>query len=198
MVSSGRSTRGNGSACRRDADRGARRSLGDDLEWLILARDVRQGSRRLDGAGHRIRVDAWEVEVQPAERVARAGKVVGRRYIERHQRRQGSVGTDRSRATIERCGGRGAVLLEDALQRGRHQRGLDLTGRPVRVCRLDEGRDARRVRARHRRALRWPGRAPRRACSGRRRPGSGVMPARICTPGAVTSGLRKSADRAAR
>ena len=69
-----------------------------------------------------------------------------------------------------------------------HQRRLDLPGRPVGCSALQQDRRAGDVRRRHRGAgdgLEVLARRARRRCSS----GVGVLPARICTPGAVMSGL---------
>lgn len=92
-------------------------------------------------------VDARDVQVDPPERVSRGGEVVRRRLVERQRRVDREVGADRSRPGVERIGRRHAVLLQDVRHRGRHERGLDLAGRPIRRHGLHERRHTGGVRA---------------------------------------------------
>ena len=147
-----------------------------------------------DLARHRRRVDARDVEVDPVQRVGGRGDEVGERLVEDERRVDRPVGADRARAVVERVGRRDAVVLDDVRGGRGHQRRLDHRRRPVGMRRLDERRDAGRVRARHRGAGDRLVEVARRAVHRRvavRCPAS--CPARTCRPGAVTSGLMKSA-----
>ena len=113
---------------------------------------------------------------------------VGRGRVERDRDVGGPLDREPARAGVEGIEGRRPVLVDELPGRGeRHERRLDLPRRPARVERPHQRRRAGDVRARHRRPLRSPGRARPRGVGGVDR--SGVLPARICTPGAVMSGL---------
>ena len=144
-------------------------------------------------AGHRRRIHARDVEIDPVQRVGRRRDEVVERLVEDERRVDREVGTDRACTGVEWRRRRNAVLLDDALGSRGHQRRLDHRRRPVGMRRLDE-RARRRPSAGSTSRCR---RSPCRDCrAGRCRAvvwsGCGVVPASTWTPGAVTSGFRKS------
>ena len=108
--------------------------------------------------------------------------------VEGQARVAGLGQVDPTAAEVERVGRRVEVLLDHRGLRGRLQGGLDLTRRPVRVQGDAAAPRTRRCAGTTSRCRRWPG-STRRSGPLAMLSGVGVLPARICTPGAVTSGL---------
>ena len=97
------------------------------------------------------------------------------------------VRVDVPRAAFERIR-RAAVRVDDLLVGRSHQRRLQLRRRPIGMRLLEQRRDARHLGRRLRRSRVVGVALPLHAVRGRRR-----HPARMSTPGAVTSGFRKFA-----
>ena len=122
--------------------------------------------------------------------VAEAAKFAAVSFEAIRPRVAGLGQVDATAAEVERVGGGDAVLLGDrGLGRGL-QRGLDLARASSPGAARTPGPRRRRRAATTSRCPRWPG----TVCPAGRPPASssvGVLPARMCRPGAVTSGLRK-------
>ncbi len=140
------------------------------------------------------RVDRRQVEVDGVERVgAQRGSCRRRLASNVRPGLLGDVEVDAAGAHVERIGRRRQVLLDDVGRRRRHQRRLDLARRPRTGAAPSSGSPSRRCAATTSTCRRSPGRT--RLAGRRATPssvGTGVCPARICTPGAVMSGLMKS------
>ena len=108
------------------------------------------------------------------------------------------VEVDAAGADVERIGRRDQVLLDDVGGRRRHQRRLDLArASSPGAAALSRMRRRRRCAATTSTCRRSPG-STRRAGRSATLSGVGVWPARICTPGAVMSGLMNVAAGTAR